>query len=182
MLRKSTVKNYSLAEPLDNDEQEKVLKEIATQASINTLNTRKMFCYVFLLVAIIFLFLFVFSSIYEWNIDHQRVFKNIIPIMTFKIFYFLSFVNFLVFSHITKNSVEKIDKRLIYFGWLISIVLLSMWLAIFFIKSVTNPFLYWMPFSNVVGILLISYIEKDTNSLMSEVKKLEKFKYEFRSI
>lgn len=55
------------------------------------------------------------------------------------------------------------------------------WFYIFFVMSVTNIQLYWLPLGNVACILLSLYVDSDMRTLANEVDALSQFKYDFKT-
>lgn len=46
----------------------------------------------------------------------------------------------------------------------------------------TNPVLYWLPTANFLGLLIVWYIDYDSQCLFSDVERLDASKYEFKKV
>lgn len=67
-------------------------------------------------------------------------------------------------------------------AYFICVLSLVMWGVVFYTYNVTNPLLYWLPFSNLLGIMLAHYVDRDSKEMVSSVEGLEQFKYSFKGV
>ena len=67
-----------------------------------------------------------------------------------------------------------------YFSYITIAIMISAWCFIFFQHSVTNVALYWLPLSNLGGLLLALYIDYDLKSVSASVNNLNNAKYVFK--
>ncbi len=110
--------------------------------------------------------------------DHQSVFKDVVPHLGFQVFYILSVINFFNFSNFMKDKTSLP-------GWswnftLLSIVgVLIFWCYIFYMNGVTNYILYWLPLANIGGLGLAMYIESEENSSKGSLDNLKRSRYAF---
>ena len=74
-------------DPLDEEQQEKVVAELRATAERQAANARRMFFILYKLIVCIFLFCFGFSYFYPWEIAHQTVFYGMVPLMAFHVYY-----------------------------------------------------------------------------------------------
>jgi hypothetical protein len=112
------------------------------------------------------------------SMDHQSVFKDVVPHLGFQVFYIVSVINFFNFSNFMNDKA-----RLPGWSWnftLISIVsALAFWCYIFFKHNVTNYVLYWLPLANVGGWGLAMYVEKEESNSRSSLESLKQSRYTF---
>ncbi len=67
-------------------------------------------------------------------------------------------------------------------GYAVAVLSLISWLVLFWNMGVTNPVLYWLPFANIAGLLLATYVDYDSSSLLVSAEGLEKFKYNLKGV
>ena len=112
------------------------------------------------------------------SMDHQSVFKDVVPHLGFQVFYIVSVINFFNFSTFMKDKAS-----LPSWSWnftLLSIVgVLILWCYIFYKHNVTNYVLYWLPLANIGGLGLALYIEREENSSKSSLENLKQSRYAF---
>jgi hypothetical protein len=183
---------------LDEDEQNRLTEELQCQAAQQTNLQRKMFYFAFAAVAAIFVVCFVFSLLFPWEMNHQVHFKEEFPHWWFLVFYIASIYSFGVSAaivkvvmcsntHVFQLIISFLQNRSLFlfakiFGYLVGAWTLIVWLTIFHRMGVTNPILYWMPFANLGGILLATYVDYDTNSLLASAESLDNFKYNLKGV
>ena len=56
------------------------------------------------------------------------------------------------------------------------------WLIVFYTLGATHPVLYWMPFVSIGGMLLATYVDYDSNSLIASAEGLDKYKYNLKGV
>ena len=54
-------------------------------------------------------------------------------------------------------------------------------MKIFFFHKVYDLYLWWIPFANIGTIILANYLDMDFDTWISDVEKIEKFKYDLRT-
>jgi hypothetical protein len=67
-------------------------------------------------------------------------------------------------------------------AYFISVLSMLAWGAVFFRYNVTNPLLYWLPLSNIAGIALAHYVDRDSKDLITSAEGLEQYKYRFKGV
>lgn len=77
----------TIVEPLDEAEQTKILDELKTQATNQTIQFRKIFRYVFIIIAFILFVCLCRSLLTPWEMNHQSHFEGHIPHWFFTVFY-----------------------------------------------------------------------------------------------
>jgi hypothetical protein len=88
--------------PIDEDEQDKIADELKLQALAQSTSFRNIFHYIFLVVVLILFICLLYSIFSPWEIDHQQVFKDLLPIYGFFSYYCASMFCFLVAAMIVK--------------------------------------------------------------------------------
>lgn len=88
--------------PIDEDEQSKIAEELKQQAANQALSTRSIFRYIFLVVALILFVCLLYSVLSPWEMDHQRHFKDILPIYGFFSYYAGSMYCYVISSMIVQ--------------------------------------------------------------------------------
>lgn len=84
------------AEPIDVTEQENIVHELKLAAVRQSSQTRLLFCLLFAAIGCIFFSCFCFSLLNPWEISHQSVFRDLVPLHLFNIFYAFSCFSFTV--------------------------------------------------------------------------------------
>jgi hypothetical protein len=90
------------AVPIDEDEQSKIADDLKAQALKQTATTKSVFYYIYVTVAMIFLFCISYTVFYPYQLEHQRVFEGIVPLYGFLAFYAGSIFCYIVSSMIIK--------------------------------------------------------------------------------
>lgn len=107
MFKRSTSNNEAAAAtvtPLDEDEQNKITEELRMQAIAQSTSIRSIFHYIFLVVVMILFICLLYSIFSPWEMDHQAVFKDLLPIYGFFSYYCGSMFCFAVAAMIVKVS------------------------------------------------------------------------------
>lgn len=97
--KKSAVEDEDI---LDSTEQEALVEEFRAEARRQAKRARIMFQILFIVAACCYLGCFVNGILLPWDMDHESVFKDLIPYETFQVYYAFSFVTFLVLSAIVR--------------------------------------------------------------------------------
>jgi hypothetical protein len=167
---------------LSEEEQDIHILKLRTDVSKQINSTRKCFALIYYLIAALLFFTFVYSLRYPWELQHERHFKNIIPISVFYLFYVVSLFCIISASVlIDHNHFVRISKAAVShcarISALLSLLNVVFWLAIYWIYAVSNPILYWLPLIDVSVLTLAFYVDRDCMSLANSVTELEKLKY-----
>jgi len=83
--RNNSGKNSPIEEvsPIDEDEQTKIAEEIKKQADSQSATTRSIFRYLFVAIAVIHAVCFLYSIFYPYKMEHQKHFRDLVPIYGF---------------------------------------------------------------------------------------------------
>lgn len=88
--------------PIDEDEQSKIAEELKQEAVKQALSTRSVFRYIFLVVALILFVCLLYSVFSPWEMDHQKLFQDILPIYGFFSYYCGSIYCYIIASMIVQ--------------------------------------------------------------------------------
>ena len=88
--------------PIDEDEQDKIAAELKQQAAGQTLTIRTIFQYIFLVVVLILFICLMYSVFSPWEMEHQKVFLDIVPIYGFFSYYVGSMYCYTICAYIVK--------------------------------------------------------------------------------
>ena len=96
-------------EPLDSDEQDKIITELREQAIAQAEWAKSVLFYLFLMIAIGFAIMSVATILSPWQISHQSVFKDLLSIEVFEVYYAVSSINTAVLAFAVKvlNYMHK---------------------------------------------------------------------------
>lgn len=88
--------------PIDEDEQDKIASELKQQAAGQTSSIRTIFQYIFMVIVLILFICLLYSAFSPWEMEHQRVFLNVVPIYGFFSYYCGSMYCFAICGFIVK--------------------------------------------------------------------------------
>ncbi len=71
------------ASPIDEDEQAKIAEEIKKQADSQSVSTRSIFRYLFVAIVVIHIVCLVYTVFSPYEMQHQKHFKDLIPLYGF---------------------------------------------------------------------------------------------------
>lgn len=164
---------------LDEKEQDAIVQSLKEQAIRQSKTQRLMFFVVYIIISLIFIYLLAYKHIYPYHvIQHQSFFTHIISYNIFVIFYIISLYCIIISALIIKYSLDVKLRVYLHIGFLLAFICLISWLYIFWLEGVTNPLLYWLPFANIISLLLAIYVDSDVNSMIREADALNMFKYQ----
>lgn len=83
----SSGSNLATVVPIDEDEQTRIAEELKQQAASQSATTRTMFYYLYLVAALILFICLLYSIFSPWEMDHQKVFQDIVPVYGFVSYY-----------------------------------------------------------------------------------------------
>jgi hypothetical protein len=187
VMRKSRETSLSETVILTEEDQSKLLEEISSEARKQTIFTRKAFAILYYLVAFLLTSTAIYSSLFPWDLHHQKYFKPIVSEGVFSIFYIGSIFCVLVSSLIVDSSLcSNRFKSLLHIvtpvSYVFAISNCIYWLQLYWRFEVSNPALYWLPFIDLGALLLASYVDRDCSGLLSSAEELEKLKYSHKSV
>jgi hypothetical protein len=166
-------------ELLETDEQLELIASLKSEARRQSSIVRATFFFLFAALGIVFIFLFFQFSFDPWWVAHQQIFQFSISKNVFLIFYAISLTVSLSSGLLCFYGGDKLG--LLWNCLLVlSVVVMCFWIKIFRDFSITSPLLYWMPFGNVVCLLLARYIDSEMVTLVSDVKILDPLVYNFK--
>lgn len=88
--------------PIDEDEQSKITEEIKKQADAQSTTTRSIFRYLFAAVAVIQLVCLLYTVFFPYEMEHQKHFKDLVPLYAFISSYSGSIYCYLISSFIVQ--------------------------------------------------------------------------------
>lgn len=193
-------------EILSNEEQQKIIDDLKSEASNQSNYFRKVFSFIFMSIAAVFGICLCYSWYQPWGLYHQQHFVDKIPHVAFLAYYTLSMYCFVVagllvkvgfnYSSITSIllwhrafcflSQDPTHSTLIqinrYSGYAVGVFVLLSWLHVFHKHSITNPIMFWLPLADLAGLLLAQYVDFDSFNLVQSMENLENFRYEHKSV
>ena len=170
---------YESVPILDEAEQDAIVESLKEQALKQSKTQRLMFFVIYLIVSLIFIYLIAYHHIYPYHvIQHQSFFNHIISYNIFVVFYIISLYCLIVSALIIKYSLDVKLRIYLNIGFILALICLISWLYIFWLEGVTNPPLYWLPFANIISLLLAIYVDSDVNNMITETNSLNMFKYQ----
>jgi hypothetical protein len=95
----------NFVEPMDEQEQVRVINELKAQATTQTQQSRYQFSMLFMLFAGVFCISAVYSTFYPWQMEHQKHFQTILPHWIFVAHYMVSAFCFYVSALVVKVTV-----------------------------------------------------------------------------
>lgn len=98
----SNAKSADSADILDTNEQEKVVDELRLEAQRQTDKARSMFQVLLWTAAVGFAGCFISGFWAPWAMDHEYVFRSLIPYELFQVYYFGSAITFSILAVIVK--------------------------------------------------------------------------------
>lgn len=81
-----------------------------------------------------------------------------------------------------QGSLQRVHPVLLNIAYLVAAFTLIAWGVVFHNLHITNPLFFWLPLSNIAGIALAHYIDKDTKDMISSAAGLEQYKYNFKGV
>ena len=182
MMRKASSSIGDETQPLDSEEQDKVIKDLHEEAEAQSSQDRAIFYFLFLCIGAILLSCLVYSFLYPFDMSHQAAFRDLVPHGAFQIYYVFSAICFFIAALVVKKGFGVLPPWVKLVGLVLSIGTSAAWAAIFWIHSVTSPSLLWLPLVNVLGVLLALYVDRDSDLLKHLPDALNASKYEFKKV
>jgi len=170
------------AEPIDTEEQEKIIQDMMADAKRQSDNARRNFHAIYLVLATMMGSCFVYSALFPFEMEHQTVFRGLLPHGAFQVHYAASLVAFLLCSLIVKRGFSGLPAWTKVTAIVLCCATSAAWSAVFYVHSVTAPTLYWLPLSNLAGVALAIYVDRDAEVLEHDVDGLHASKYEFKKV
>jgi hypothetical protein len=170
-------------EILSNEEQQKIIDDLKSEASNQSNYFRKVFSFIFMSIAAVFGICLCYSWYQPWGLYHQQHFVDKIPHAAFLAYYTLSMYCFVVAGLLVKDPTHstliQINR---YSGYAVGVFVLLSWLHVFHKHSITNPIMFWLPLADLAGLLLAQYVDFDSFNLVQSMENLENFRYEHKSV
>ena len=167
-------------DPLDNDEQQQIIEDLQREADALSHSNRMTMRGLYLFISTILFVVWTYSYMYPWEMSHQKVFHDLVSHAFFQIYYVVMCGIFLVGSYAIYEGLSAIPKYVKIAVALLSTSLSIVWAAVFWKHGVSEPALYWLPLVPVSSVALAVYLDKDNDSLLNEVAKLNSLKYDFK--
>ena len=170
---------YESAPILDEAEQDAIVESLKHQAIKQSKSERLIFFVTYIIVSLIFIYLLAYKHLYPYHVvQHQSFFDHIISYNIFAVFYIISLYCLIISALIIKYSLDVNLRIYLHIGFVLAFICLISWLYIFWLEGVTNPLLYWLPFANIISLLLAVYVDSDVNSMIRETDALNLLKYQ----
>jgi len=167
-------------ELLDEDEQQRVVNELLAEAQEISATGRKWFRIVYLVLGVLFFTLLGESFLRPFEMNHQRVFENLVPHIFFQVYYVCMSACFLLGGYAIHSGLHAIPRILKVIGAVLCGSMFLGWILIFMQLKVTEPSLYWLPGVPVGIVALAVYTDRSFNELLREVADLEGLKYDYK--
>jgi len=108
MFKRNSGKNSPVetAAPIDEDEQTKIAEEIKTQTDKQYVTTRSVFRYLFVIIAVILFVCLLYTVFSPYQMEHQKHFKDLIPLYGFFSYYCGSIYCYVICSFIVQVRVN----------------------------------------------------------------------------
>ena len=182
---KSTEKkgDYALlytGELLDQDEQQRVVDELLAEAQQISSSGRKWFRVIYVFLGVLFFTLLGESFVRPFEMNHQRVFENLVPHIFFQVYYVCMCACFLLGGYAIHSGLQAVPRILKAIGAVLCSSMFLGWILIFLQLKVTEPSLYWLPGVPVGIVALAVYTDRSFNDLLSDVSNLESLKYDYK--
>lgn len=184
-LRNLSAKNheYSLldsAEPLDADEQQRIVDELLAEAQRITSSGRSYFQWIYFGLGILFFTILGESFLRPFEMNHQMVFQNVVPHIFFQVYYICMCACFLLGGFVIHNGINSIPRSLKFLAFILCGCMFLGWAIIFIQYKVTELSLYWLPGVPVACVALAVYTDRDYEDLLKEVNRLNDLKYNYK--
>ena len=165
---------------LDSVEQDELVQNLESEVQRQVRLNRLTFNILYLGIAVVFFCCLGYSQVYPYEMDHQEVFKDLIPRLFFDIYYVCMIIYFVLGAIVMGYGYEKVGRTAKLIGITLCAVFTVGWTLIFIQHQVTNPVLYWLPLTPLVAGLLALYIDNDLNRLVSNLEGLKHSKYDYK--
>jgi len=167
-------------ELLDQDEQQRVIDELLAEAQQISASGRKWFRVIYMVLGVLFFTLLGESFLRPFEMNHQRVFENLVPHIFFQVYYVCMCACFLLGGYVVYSGLQAIPRILKVLGGVLCGSMFLGWILIFLQLKVTEPSLYWLP-GVPLGIVAIAvYTDRSFNELLRDVANLENLKYDYK--
>lgn len=179
--RSSKVKDY--ADPIDDQEQEKIIQDGIEAAKSLGKRTRRNFFFVFLFCMALYLFALAHNIFYPLTLPHENVFRQFNGMeLAFSVHYIFSAICSVATAFILRMGFAEASFAMKSIAVGISVCTMITW-GIFYIREgVTNPQLLWIPFGNIGLFLLAYWIDSDAISILREAHNIESYRYEYKKV
>ena len=167
-------------DPLDNDEQQKIIEDLQREADELSRSNRMTMRVLYLVIASILFIVWTYSYMYPFEMSHQKVFHDLVSHTFFQIYYVVMCVIFLIASYAIYEGMSAIPKHVKIAVAFLSMSLSIIWASVFWEHGVSEPSLYWLPLVPVASVALAVYLDRDNDRLLREVARLSNFKYDFK--
>ena len=169
-------------EPLDEEQQEKVVAELRATAKRQAASARRIFSILYKFIVCVFLFCFGYSNFYPWEIAHQSVFYGMVPLLVFHVYYVAMAIIFFIAALGISKGIMKTNRQMNYAAVGIAVVMTLMWFRYFWMWEVTAPSLYWLPLTPSACIGLAIYVDWDADNTIMSVDHLNDMKYTYKRV
>lgn len=200
MLRRARATEDAPAEPLPLEEQERVIEELRSAAASDSRTHRAVFGWLFLTIALIAGFLLSQSLARPFEFAHLSKLQGKVPeraalacyAVTVFVFGSAAAVSSQV-RHLSSTAPcsalthrAQAGPRFLRLTLNIVSVFLSLLMLFYFSKKllahqIFDPYLCWVPFANIGGILLANSVDAEYSGLLREAQDIDRFKYQHRT-
>ena len=174
---------------LDEDEQNGLIAELENQACRQIKTYRNIFGSIFGFLSVMFTLLWIrlMSPVQTFgSLPHENALSSLLSSRWFITFYMYSSLNFGVYSFLLLNGKSAISNPLSLIGNIMTLctnVYICIYCTSLFWKNhVTNAVMYWIPFVNVLALLLYGSTEFDIFTIISGMEDIKSLKYNVKTV
>ena len=177
-------KDAASAEPLDDQEQVAVIKQLLREAQTIGDGARRKFHLMFSVIAGIFCLCICMTMIMPWHIDHQSALRHAVrgEIFVFQLFYVTCAMCSIVSARVVKFGVANFSKVYFFVALLAAVLCGVFWGYVFVTEGVSNPWLLWLPSVSLLELLLAVYIDRDAIALIEEAEQMKSRRYDYKKV
>ena len=119
-------------DPLDNDEQQKIIDDLQAEADRLNYGSRRNMRIIYLVLATVFFTVLGFSWLHPYEMSHQKVFHDMVPHVFFQSYYVLMCIIFIIAGFAIQDGVASINIYIKLVVFLVCCALSLGWAFIFY--------------------------------------------------
>ena len=169
-------------EPLDEEDQEKVLQSLRTTAQRQSRNGRKYFGILFKIISIVLLCTLLYSIQNPYEIAHQRILAEWIPLNAFNSYYFALALCYALSGFAISQGILKTSILIRIIVVTLASIFTLVWVYYFLRYDITEWSLFWMPLAPSACVGFAIYVDWDADNNILQVENLAGLKYSFKRV